>query len=81
MKQFGAEGDITTQQHLDIFLDFCDLEEVDYEDVKMHLFAQSLSGEVKKGFRVLPAGSNTDSQHFERMFLSRWKETKTQLRY
>lgn len=40
LKQFGAEGDIIAQQHLDRFLDFCDLEEIDYEDVKMRLFAQ-----------------------------------------
>lgn len=54
LKQFGAEGDIIAQQHLDRFIDFCDLEEIDYEDVKMRLFAQSLSGEVNKWFRVLP---------------------------
>ena len=37
LKQFGAEGNITAQQHLDIFLDFIDLEEVDHEDVIMRL--------------------------------------------
>ena len=57
LKQFGAEGDITTQQHLGRFLDFCDMEEIDYEDVKMRLFAQSLFGEAKKWFRTLPACS------------------------
>ena len=35
LKQFGAKGDIIAQQHLDKFLDFCDLEEVDYKNVKM----------------------------------------------
>ena len=49
LKQFGAEGGITAQQHLDRFLDFCDLEEVDYEYIKMRLFAQSLAGEFKSG--------------------------------
>ena len=39
LKQFGAEGDITAQQHLDRFLYFIDLQEVDHEDVKMRLFA------------------------------------------
>ena len=53
LKQFGAEGDVTSQQHFYRFLDFCDLEEIDYEDVRMRLFSQSLSGEVKKWFRVL----------------------------
>ena len=41
IRTFGAEGDITARQHLDKFNDFCDLEEVDYEDAKMRLFAQS----------------------------------------
>ena len=54
LKQFGVKGDVTTQQHFDRFLDFCDLEEIDYEDVRMWLFSQSLSGEVKKWFKVLP---------------------------
>lgn len=39
IRKFRAEGDITAQQHLDKFLDFIDLEEVDYEDVKMRLFS------------------------------------------
>ena len=74
---FGAvEGDVTIQQHLDRFNDFIDLEEVDYEDVKMRLFAQSLSGEVNKWFRVLPLGITIDSQQFENMFLNRWEEKK-----
>ena len=75
-KQFGAGGDITAQQHLDRFLEFCDLEEIDYEDVKMRLFAQSVSTEVKEWFRVLPPGSIIDSQHFENMFLNRWEKKK-----
>ena len=41
---YGVEGDISTQQHLDIFNDFCDLEDVDYEDAKMRLFSQSYYG-------------------------------------
>lgn len=39
IRTFGAEGDITTQQHLDKFNDFVDLEEVDHEDSKMILFS------------------------------------------
>jgi hypothetical protein len=76
LKQFGAEGDVTAQQHFDRFLDFCYLEEIDYEDVRMRLFAQSLLGEVKKWFRLLPVDSIPNFQHFERLFLSRWEEKK-----
>ena len=48
IKTYGAEGDISSHKHLDRFNDFCDLEEVDYEDAKMRLFSQSFYGEVKK---------------------------------
>ena len=39
IRTFSAEGYITTQQHLDKFNDFIDLEEVDHEDVGMRLFS------------------------------------------
>ena len=39
LKQFGAKGDFTAHQHFDRFLDLCDLEKIDYEDVRMQLFA------------------------------------------
>ena len=39
------------------FEDFIDLEEVDYADVKMRLFAQILLGEAKKWFKDFPDGS------------------------
>ena len=61
----SGEGDILAQQHLDRFNDFIDLEEVDHEDVKLRLFAQGLSSELKKWFRTLPAGSINTFQQFE----------------
>ena len=54
---YGAEGDVSSQQHVIRFNDFCDLEEVDHEDAKMRLFSQSLIGEVKEWFKGLPTGS------------------------
>ena len=54
---FYGEGNFTTQQHLDKFGDFIDLEEVDDEDVNMILFAQSLSGEVKNGLKISGLGA------------------------
>lgn len=38
IKTFGSKEGITAEQHIDQFNDFIDLEEVDYEDVKMRLF-------------------------------------------
>ena len=36
---YDGEGNCKVRQHVDRFDDFIDLEEVDYEDVKMRLFA------------------------------------------
>ena len=49
-----GEGNFTTQEHVDRFNDFIDLEEVDYDDAKMRFFAQILSRYVKKWFKYLP---------------------------
>ena len=69
---FDGEGDITAKQHVAKFEDFIDLEEVDYLDVKMWLFAQSLSSEAKKWFKDLPNGSIMNFQDFQNVFLDRW---------
>ena len=42
IKPFGVVGDFSAQQHVDWFKYFCDLTEIDEEDVHMRLFAQSL---------------------------------------
>ena len=54
---YDGEGNVTAKYHVGKFDDFMDLEEVDYEDVKLRLFSQSLSGEAKKWYKDLPAGS------------------------
>ena len=79
IKTYGAEGDVSTQQHIIRFNDFCDLEEVDHEDAKMRLFAQSLTGEVKEWFRGLPAGSIHSFHEFETIFLGKWESKKNSL--
>jgi predicted component of type VI protein secretion system len=48
IKSFDAEENVSDHKHLDWFNDFDELEEVDDEDVKVRLFAQSISGEVRK---------------------------------
>ena len=61
------------------FEDFVELEEVDYVDVKMRLFAQSLSGEAKKWFKYLSAGSILNFQSFQNAFLERWDDKQSPL--
>jgi hypothetical protein len=79
IKLYDAEGNISTQKHLDWFNDFIDLEEVDFEDVKMSLFTQSLAGEVRKWFRALPPASIADFKAFETNFLAKWGDKKNPL--
>lgn len=55
IEQFGAG--ITARQHMDRFMDFIDLQEVDNEDAKMRLFYQSFSNDVMKWLRGLQANS------------------------
>ena len=43
---YDAEGNLSARKHVDRFDDFIDLEELDYEDVNMILFAQILYGEA-----------------------------------
>jgi hypothetical protein len=68
---------VSAQKNLDWFNDFVDIEEVDYEDAKMRLFAQILVGEVRKWFRSLPATSILNFEAFETSFLAKWGDKKT----
>jgi hypothetical protein len=79
IKSYDAEENISSQRHLDWFNDFVDLEEVDDEDVKVRLFAQSLSGEVRKWFKALPTASIPNFASFETTFLARWGDKKNPL--
>ena len=78
-RTYEVEGDISTQQHISKFNDFCDLEEVDHEDAKMILFSQSLLGEVKEWFRVLATRSIHNFQEFETIFFGKWERKKNSL--
>lgn len=52
---FDGTIEITTRKHIDKIVDSIDVEEVDEDDAKMHLIAQSFLGEVNKWFHALRA--------------------------
>jgi hypothetical protein len=79
IKLYNAEGIVSSQKHLDWFNDFIDLEEVDYEDTKMRLFAQSFVGEVRKWFKSLQPTTIQDFATFEMTFINRWGDKKNPL--
>jgi hypothetical protein len=79
LPQFDSTGPLNAQQHVDKVNDYFDLQEVDEVDVKMRLFAQSLTGEVKNWFKALPATTITDIVVFHRAFLDMWEVKKNPL--
>jgi hypothetical protein len=79
LPQFDATGTLNTQQHVDKLNDYFDLQEVDEADVQMRLFAQSLTGDVKKWYKDLSVSSIPDLVAFQRSFLHRWEVNKNPL--
>ena len=57
IKTWVIDEEITTEEHVDLFNEFIDREEVDHEDVKLRLFSQSFICEVRKWFKSLTPGS------------------------
>jgi hypothetical protein len=76
IKQFGGEDDYTVRKHIQWFKYFCELNEIDHEDVQMRLFAQSLRDNVKEWFRGLAAASINTIEGFFALFRDRWEEKK-----
>ena len=76
---YHGNGNFTARQHVDRFDEFADLEMVDNDDVKMRLFALSLSGKEKKWFIDLPARSIATFEAFQTSFLERWVYKKIPL--
>ena len=76
---YDGEANFTARQHMEIFEDFIDLEEVDHADVKMSLFEQSLSGEGKMWFKYVLACSIPTFESFQTLFLDRWEANKNPL--
>ena len=64
LPHFDGTGPLNAQQHVDKMNDYFDLQEVDEADVQMRIFAQSLTGDVKKWFKALCAASIADIAAF-----------------
>jgi hypothetical protein len=79
LPQFDATGPLSAQQHIDKMNDYFDLYEVDEADVQMRLFAQSLTGDIKKWYKGLRDASILDLTAFQMSFLDRWEVKKNPL--
>lgn len=67
----GSPSGITAQQHVERMTDFCELYDINVENVLMRFFVQTFVGEVKKWFRGLPAASIATLADLHRTFLNR----------
>ena len=76
---YDGDGNVSARYHVGKFDDFIDLEEVDDEDVKMMLFAQSLSREAKKSYKYFPPRSIISFFSFQTIFLEIWDDKQSPL--
>ena len=63
------------------FLYWIDPEEVDYDDVKVRLFSQTLDGEVRKWYKNLLDDSILSYQAFKYYFKEKWADKKNPNQY
>ena len=74
---YDVEGDFLAQQHLVKFNDFCELEDVDYDDAKMILFAKRFGGEVREWFRGYLLEAFIMSKNLKPFFLENVRGRRT----
>jgi len=73
---FEGTGTYTAQQHTKKMTDYFESYEIDDDDVRMKVFVQILTGDVRIWFRALPANSINDPQTLYQTFLNRWEKKK-----
>jgi hypothetical protein len=70
LKEFSGDGTIDAKRHLHLFLDVCDFHRVEYDDVMVRLFLQTLSGRAYEWYMTLPSRSIRSFNDLEAMFLT-----------
>jgi hypothetical protein len=81
LPRFDNEGETTAEEHLTAFYSFADNFQVDYDDVWMMFFVQSLDGEVRKWFGNLRDNSITTITDLDATFLRKLGDKKDDLYY
>ena len=69
----SLEEATTAQHHVDRMEDAFDYMEIEYETIKMRIFAQSLGGEVKNWFKGLDPNSINDLPSLHQAFINKWE--------
>ena len=67
---FDGTSTYIAQQHTKRMIDYFEIYEIDVDDVRMRIFVQSLTREVRTWFRALPANSIDSLETLYRQFLN-----------
>jgi hypothetical protein len=68
---------LSVENHIQDFEHFNDLFEIEYEDVLMRSFSQSLQGEVKEWYKHLQPKSIGSWEELKNVFLKFWGKRKS----
>lgn len=76
---FDGTGIYTAQQHTKKMYDYFEIYEIGVDDVRMRIFFQSLTGEVRTWFRALRAKNINSLETLYTQFLNCWEKKKDPL--
>ena len=76
---FDSNVPLTVVQHAKRMQDHFETYEIDDDSVRMRMFVQSLTGDVRTWFRSLNANSITTPAELYQAFTSRWEKKKDPL--
>lgn len=76
---FDGASSYTAQEHTKKMQDYFENYEIDDNDVRMKIFVQSLTGDVRTRFRSLAANSIANPDALYQSFLNRWEKKKDPL--
>ena len=81
LPRYNGEGDVTAEEHLVSFYSFVDNFNIDYADMWMTFFVQSLYGKVWKWFRGLTPSPIVDIEVLDETFINKWEDKRYYLYY
>jgi len=70
LKEFAGDREIDAKMHLHLFLDVCDFHRVEYDDVVVRLFLQTILGRAYECYTTFPSRSILSFNDLESMFLT-----------
>eukprot|EP01018_Ginkgo_biloba_P021852 Gb_40590 [translate_table: standard] len=81
LPKFDGENNASVEDHMIHFQDFTDNLFIEYDDVYMRLFGQTLEGDVRKWFKDLMVDSIDSWKTFKELFMRQWGEKRDHLYY